>query len=270
MLGLLFLIPVLAAVVVIGLYRQTGKRDILKLDVVQFFYAFVIVPILFVWSKSFLFLILRTELTISLTPAEMFAIDTFYSTMFLFVYGFVVMHSLTKTFNLKMAQDPLYDLFHHSEYIHLWLSHLVIYLGMMTLLAIIGVANAIIPLPDGILLTKAWFYGIVMSGIVAGGATYLGAWLSNPHQVKTGRWTFMRSVKLMIGLLFMVLATISFAIDISFEVTHVLYWAVMAYFSTMAVLGMLTYRSVTARGWVERVSDWFKHAEWEFRAQLKK
>ena len=48
----------------LALYRKNGRREILKFDVVQFWYAFVLVPVLFVWFKSFLFFTLRDELNL--------------------------------------------------------------------------------------------------------------------------------------------------------------------------------------------------------------
>src|SRR3989344_3589542 len=61
---LIYLIPVLSVLSALALYHKSGKMEILKFDVVQFWYAFVLAPILFVWFKSFLFITLRDELNL--------------------------------------------------------------------------------------------------------------------------------------------------------------------------------------------------------------
>lgn len=97
----LFVIPLLTLVSGVLLYGQHGKKEFLKLDFVQFMYSFVIAPVMFVWLKSFLFFILRNELNFRLSISEIFIVDTIYSTLVMFIFAFVVIHSLTKSFNLK-------------------------------------------------------------------------------------------------------------------------------------------------------------------------
>ncbi|EKD43989.1 MAG: hypothetical protein ACD_72C00045G0003, partial [uncultured bacterium] len=52
---LLIIIPLLSLLASLGLYRYNGKKEILRFDLVQFFYAFILMPMIYIWFKSFLF-----------------------------------------------------------------------------------------------------------------------------------------------------------------------------------------------------------------------
>ncbi|MCA9370211.1 hypothetical protein KC686_03570, partial [Candidatus Woesebacteria bacterium] len=129
----LFAIPILSSLSGLLLYRFIGKKQLFKLDSIQFLYAFVLAPLLFVWAKTFFYTLVSTQnLGIALSSNDVFILDTVFSTFLLFIYAFVVMHSLTKTFNVRMKDDPLYNIFHHSEYFHLWLTHLAMFGGVLS------------------------------------------------------------------------------------------------------------------------------------------
>lgn len=263
MLTVLLLIPVLAIAISLWVYRLNGKREILKLDLVQFFYAFVISPVLFIWAKSLLYLLLRTELNLSLSQGQLFLIDTAFSTAFLYLFAFIVMHSLTKSFNLKVGRDPLHDLFRHSEYFHLWLTHLVMYLGGLGLLSVFAAINALVPLE--IEMSRFYFHLLNISGIPTGLFVFLGVWLSDPKQ---NRANFMRLMKLAFGIFFLFMVLIYYSIDPAFAPEHGFYWWMSVVFATTVTCSFFAYRSRRAKSWFENLSDWFKHHKWHTRVQL--
>lgn len=149
------------------IYRQMGKKELMKIDLVQFTYAFIISPMIIVWIKTVVFLNLTEASGIS-DPETKFIIDTVITILSLFVYAFLVIHSLTKTFALKKDKDPLFDIFEHAEYFHLWLSHLIVYSGVLFFAFALGVANSFFPLPllnRGIGLVVGIFLGVLLGFI---------------------------------------------------------------------------------------------------------
>ena len=129
--ALLLLVPLLTGIFGMLIYRfQDGKKQLFKLDLVQFIYLFVMSPALFVWLKTFLFYLLRNELDLSLTINDVFVIDTVYSIGGFYLFGAISMHTLTKTFWLRRHHDPEFDIYHLSEYFHLWWTHLAMTTGV--------------------------------------------------------------------------------------------------------------------------------------------
>src|SRR5690606_31295402 len=100
-----------------------------------------------------------------------FVIDTAISLLFFFLSSFVVIHSLTKSFNLKREQDPLYDLHELSEYFHLTLSHFVMFGGGLAVLLFVSLLNVIIPLP--IEPNRTFLYSILLMGSLVGFCIYI-------------------------------------------------------------------------------------------------
>ena len=250
----LFIIPVLAMVGALVLYRHNGKRELLSFDVVQFFYAFIISPLLFVWAKSFLFFLLTSELRLPLSTRQLFLIDSLFSVGFLYIFAFAVIHSLTKSFNLKKSRDPLIDLFEHSEYLHLWLSHLVIYIGGMVVITFLALTNIFFPID--VPVAKPVFYGINLAGVLAGAGAYAGVMLSDPEQDH-----FMLIMKTVAGLLSTVFIAVYFVLRPSFSAEYGLFWFSMMTFLTGSVLALFTERS----GRTQSLLDKFKHRRWEFK-----
>lgn len=263
MIVFLLLIPLLVIITSVGIYQLNGKKEILKLDLVQFFYAFVVAPLLFIWTKSVLFLILNTEVTVLLSAREIFLFDTIYSTFFLYVFAFIVMHTLTKSINLKVGRDPFHDIFKHSEYFHLWISHLVMFLGGALLFTILGLANSIIPM--SFILDQYFLYIFIFSGCLAGLMIFIGIWLSDPKQERA---SFMRIIKLFYGILLTVHILFYFIFNPSFRIQYSLYWASTTLFATYVVCSFFAYKSGKAKTIFEKISDQLKHSLWDTRVQL--
>lgn len=258
----LLLVPILTFGSALILYRFTGRRQFFKLDSIQFFYAFILAPVFFIWAKTLFFTLIRNELAIPLTQNEIFVLDTAFTTFLLYIFGFVVIHSLTKTFNLQTINDPLYDIFYHSEYFHLWITHLFMFGGLMTVLSVFAIANLFFPLNTGI--SQNTFYLISSSGILGGIIGFLGIWLSDPKQAKN----FMRVMKLLFGLFFIVHSIFYFVLDPKFEASYGVYWWSSIAFATMVVISFFAHKSSKAQRIIEYISDMFKHKEWNFRLEL--
>lgn len=263
MISLLYLIPVFAIVSAVVVYRLNGKREFLKLDLVQFFYAFILSPVLFVWLKTFLYFLLRVEANISLTTGQLFLVDTIYSTFFLYVFAFIVIHSLTKSFNLKQNRDPLYNLFEHSEFFHLWLTHLIMYLGGMVLLTILATINVWFPLE--LRLSENMFYILFISGFLSGFLTFMIVWLSDPKQEEAN---FMRLMKLSFGFFFLVHIVLYFVFSPPFSPALALYWWSLNAFTALVVCSLFAYRSERALTFFEKISEYLKHHRWGENIQL--
>jgi len=229
------------------------------MDIIQFFYAFVLAPVIFVWIKSMVFFILNKQ---GISASQIFLIDTIFSTLTLYVYGFVVIHSLTKTIHLFNQKDPLYDLFEHTEYFHLWLTHILMYIGLMILFTGLAVVNVFVPF--SVELTRLGFYGFVFTGFLTGLIAFMTVWLSNPHQARN----FMRLMKLAFGVFFLIHAVLYFIFIPSFGKEHMMYWWSSAVFMTLVLCSLFVYKSTKAHLFVEWASDYFKHTKWGLNIQL--
>lgn len=258
----LFIVPLLSIFSALILYRFTGRKELFKLDSIQFFYAFILYPLFFVWAKTLFFTLIRNELIIPLSENEIFILDTVFTVFLLYIFAFVVIHSLTKTFNLQTYRDPLYDIFHHSEYFHLWVTHLAMYGGVMAVLTIFSLANMYFPVPLDI--HKSIFYLICFLGVVCGVGGFVGVWLSDPKQAKS----FMRVMKLIMSGFFIVHVISYFIFNVSFSAAQSMYWFSTFVFATMVLLSLFTYRSTKANTFIEKISNGFKHKEWDFRLDL--
>lgn len=265
MTALLYLIPFFSVISALVVYRLNGKREFLKLDLVQFFYAFILSPVLFVWLKTFLYFLLRVEANVVLSQGQLFLFDTIYSTFFLYVFAFVVIHSLTKSFNLKQTHDPLYDIFEHSEFFHLWLTHLIMYLGGMVLLTLVAISNIWFPLD--LQLAEPLFYILFASGFVSGFLIFMIVWLSDPKQERAN---FMRLMKLSFGFFFLIHVVLYFVFNPPFSPALGLYWWSLNAFTALVVCSLFAYKSEKALTFFEKVSDILKHSKWGENIQLFK
>ncbi|MEX0895805.1 MAG: hypothetical protein WDZ94_02605 [Patescibacteria group bacterium] len=263
MISVLYLIPVLAIVTGVFLYRLNGKGEFLKIDLVQFFYAFFMAPVLFVWLKTFLFVILRTELDISLSSNQLYLVDTIYSVVYLYVFGFVVIHALTKSFSLRRSRDPLYDIFEHSEFFHLWLTHLIVFVGTLLLVSALAIFNIFYPID--LQMSQELFYLFSASGILTGILFFLMVWQSDPKQDGAN---FMRFMKLMFGLFFVVHIIFYFLFAPAFDSTYGVYWWSLGATTGLVTCSFFVYRFERVQTLFERVSSYFKHHKWEQRIQL--
>lgn len=261
--ALLLLIPVLTIVSGMLMYRLNGKREILQMDMVQFFYSFILAPVLFIWGKTFLYFLLKSEVERPVSSLQLFIFDTSFSVIFLYIFAFIVLHSLTKTFNLRTGKDPLYDIFLHSEYFHLWLTHLVMYVGGMIFLTVLATANLFFPL--AIEMNKLILYGVCALGVIGGAFTFLGVLLSDPKQ---SRANFMRFMKIMFGLFFLLHVLYFFVFSPAFIGSLALYWWTLFFFASVVVLSFFSYRSERANTWFDSLTTWFKHHKWEVRREV--
>jgi MFS family permease len=246
MLSFLAIVPLASILSALWIYRRTGRRDFLKFDAVQFIYAFILAPLLFVWLKSFLFYLLRQEIDIRLNSTEMFIIDTAFSVVSLYVYAFIVIHSLTKSFELKRYSDPLYDVFTHSEALHLWISHTAMYTGGMTIFTLLSMVNVLAPAQ--VETTQVFFYLMLILGFLAGTFGFAGIWLSN----FTDSPVFLKIMKIFVALYFSLHVGVYFILSPAFNASNIVYWMIfMAYFA-MAGCSFLFERSERASGWFDR------------------
>lgn len=255
----LLIIPLLTVISALSLYRFNGRRQFMKFDLVQFVYAFIISPLVYIWVKSFTFSLLQTEVRPGLSVGQLFVIDSILSLLFIYVYAFVVIHSLTKSFKMRSLIDPLYDLFHHSEYFHLWLSHIVMFSGGVVLILILSTLNAFVAWP--LYLPKAALLAAMGLGVIAGIGMYIGALLSNPLQKN-----FMRLMKLLFGAAFVIQVAVYFIVNPGWTADRWLYWLCFMAFTTTVVAGITWHRSSRATSLLEK----FKDLGWGFNIDLSK
>lgn len=251
------LIPLLALVSGLLLYRHDGKREILRFDVVQFVYSFVIAPVLFIWIKSFFYFVLSKEIQPPLSPNNLFVIDTVLSTMALIIYAFVVIHSLTTSFNRKMYKDPLHDLFEHTEYFHLWFSHLTMYIGALLLFTILGIGNIFLPL--GLELGKLQFYGLFLFSAVLGTIQFMMVWLS-----KLDGGNFLRIMKLSFAFFFMIHVGAYFLYSPAFTGRMSVFWVSFGASFTTVLHSLFAVRFEA----LSRFFDKFKRPNWNVRYEV--
>lgn len=262
----LFLVPVLAIGAGLYLYQHTGKKEFLKFDLVQFVYAFVLTPIVYIWLKSFLFVFLVRELNLSLTVTDLFLADTAYSVIFLFFYAFLVIHSLTKSFELKRSRDPLYDLFQHSEFFHMLTSHLAIYVGVVILISVLSTVNVFIPL--GFAANMLGFYACLVFGFIIGLCIYIGILLTDDDfEIKHPR--FEMFIELVYASFFIYHIALFFYFRPAFNMSEVVFW-----FMFMILFGFIFSSYVLERSEkflkVMRKFHYKKKAEFSFKHLGKK
>lgn len=263
MIAILLLVPVLATITALLMYQFNGKKEIIKLDIVQFLYSFVLAPILFVWSKTLLYVLLRSEPGLELTSPQLFVIDTLFSLLFIFIFAFIVMHSVTKSINLKVFHDPLHDIFKHSEYFHLWISHLVIFIGTGFIFTVLSVVNIFFPLD--LSFDRSVLFLLVTVGSFFGLIGFLSIWLSDPKQHSAH---FLRLIKLSAGLFFLIHSSAYFLLDVTFTAKYSLFWFNSSAFAALVISLFFVNRSERALTVTEKIAHWFKHRGWDTRVQL--
>lgn len=259
---LVFFLPAIGILVGLGMYRFQGRRNLLHFDIVQFYYTFVLAPIAFVWLKTNLHLFFRDS---QLSPTESFALDTLFSVGYLFFFAFVVMHGLTKTFNLK-NHDPLYDLFFDSEYIHLWLSHLLMFISSMTLVTALAVINLWFPLNWN--FSAVVFSSIIASAFLFGFLLYVFVVTGDPKQGKNHRLT--RVFKLGMGIGFSTLVFFYLLNPPTFDGRYGLFWFVFSASISSTTLAFLSYRSRRVHRGLDRVLLKFVYQGWGNNINLQR
>lgn len=245
MFWILILIPAATLLTTFLLYKQVGKRDFLKLDIVQFLYAFVFSPLVFVWLKSFLLYMAKNELDLRLSQNQLFLLDTGFSLIFLYFYAFVVIHSLTKTYEVKLQRDPLFDILAHAEEFHLWISHTSMYFLSGLLLTLLGLTNLWVPL--SLELSPLSMYGVMTLGLAMGWIGFSAIWLSNFTAGK-----FLRIIKLFFGIDLTALILGYFWFSPTFSGTFALYWFMLMIFSGVIMASQVVKRSAKSRQFIGR------------------
>ncbi|NCN51188.1 MAG: hypothetical protein GW762_05585 [Candidatus Pacebacteria bacterium] len=256
---LLFSIPIITTLVGFGIYRfQDGKqRELFKLDLVQFMYLFVLTPTLYVWLKSFLFFFLRNELTVTLSLTDIFVIDTVFSVVAFFTFAALAIHSLTKTFWLKRHHDPDFDLFHLSEYFHLYWTHVVIWTGGVALVSLVSFINVFIPIQ--VVHQSLQFYSVLGIAAITGLFTFMGIWGSDP-----GQGNFMRIMKLELMLAFVGHVLMYFLFDPNFKMPFGAFWFSLFCFLFASVASFFFDKSSR----VEKMRGLWLHVGWGENIQL--
>lgn len=205
-------------------WRFSGRKELMKMDFVQFLYAFVLTPAIFIWIKTALFFNLRHELGVSVN--DTFWIDTTLTIIALYTYSFVVIHSLTKSFQIKKSKDPLFDLFEHSEYFHLWLSHLIVYSGALLVMFFLGELNLFLPI--SIISSKSALYLGVAIGVLCGIMFYWGVWVNKIEKQKS----FDRIMKFQVYIYTFILLTSYLIADPKFKPPYTAFWCSIFFFVT--------------------------------------
>lgn len=236
MLPVLIIVPLAAILIAFLLYRHVGKREFMRLDIVQFLYAFVIIPITFVWMKAFILYFARNELGTPITENQLFIVDSAFSVIYLYLASFVAIHSLTKTFELKAQRDPLYDILEHAEKFHLWISHTFMYYLLMLLFVMLAIMNIFFPL--AVSVSKNLFYIFLFLGYLIGILGYAAVALSNFTEK-----AFMRLMKLGFGLGFVCLVVAYFLFDPKFSPSYIMYWFILLAFSSVMASSFFIERS---------------------------
>jgi uncharacterized membrane protein YiaA len=246
---ILFLVPTLAVLSSLYLYQHTGKKEFLKLDLVQFVYAFILSPIIYVWLKSFLFVFLVGELNLHLSDADVFIADTAYTIIFLYFFAFLVIHSLTKSFELKRSRDPFYDIFQHSEFFHLLTSHAVIYIGAMILLSALSILNVFIPL--SVSASMPIFYAVLMVGFIFGLVADISLLLNDgPFEERYPK--FEMFIELLYAFVFILNVGFYFYFRPPFNMSHVMYWFVLIGLSGFVLSSIFLERSEKVVGFIKK------------------
>jgi hypothetical protein len=208
-------------------WRFSGRKELMKMDLVQFLYAFVIAPAIFIWVKTALFFNLRHELGVSINDA--FWIDTALTMLALYIYSFVVIHSLTKSFQIKRTKDPLFDLFERSEYFHLWLSHLVVYSGALLTMLFLGMLNLFFPIT--LISSRPALYLGILIGILIGGIVY---WAILVYRVEKQK-SFDRIMKFQVYIYTFVILVAYLIADPKFRPSYTVFWSSVFFFVTTAI-----------------------------------
>ena len=243
------------------IYKYNGKREILNIDFVQFLYGFVLSPIAFIFGKSFLFYMLKNELNFSLSINQIFVIDSIFSIFAFYFFCAVAIHSITKSFWLKRSQDPLYDIFHLSEYFHLWLTHLIMFGGGLILISIFSTVNLFFPIP--LILDKKYLYATLLVGILLGISWFFGVWNSDPKQE---RKKFKQLMKLEFAAVFVYHVFLYFLFDPKFSFEYAGFWFVLAAVTALVLSAMLFRRSKKAQSFQKKLL----HHDWGNNIQIFK
>lgn len=225
----------------IFLYRFDGRRTVFNIDFVQFVYAFLILPLMFVAMKVFLYQTL-SELAI-LTQRQLFAVDTLLSVLFLYLAAAKAVHAVTKSFSLKVKSTPGFDLFQLSEYLHMWWSHILMYVLALCIFTLFSLSNLVFPLVESD-LTRQGFLGSLLFGSIAGLFLYTIIW-----NTKLSRGNFLNFMKFVFGIFFALHAVAYVRMRPGFSSEFLVFWMMFSLFLTTVLCSFLLERSRKAQKW---------------------
>lgn len=229
---ILFVIPIFIIFSAIVMYHFTGKKEIFKMDIVQFVYTFILGPITLIWLKSFVYFLLKNELGASFSIGQYIIIDTFIAIVFLYLFTFIVIHSLTKSFNLNQQKDPWSDINEIMEYFHMDFSHIGIYLGASVLGLVLGIINIIIPFTFFPASEKTIFYLLIFVALISGAFNVVAIYSYNSDSQR-----FIKILKLLFAGELLINIVIYFLVNPTFSFIYGLYWFIFAIqFSTVSIL----------------------------------
>ena len=250
---------VITCVVSMMMYRFHGKKQLFHLDIIQFYYLFIAGPLLFIWGKTFLFFILKQELGQIISLNEFFLIDTLFSLMAFLLFAPFAIHTITKQFSLRKNEDPEFDIFHLSEYFHLWWSHVVIYLGTMVVVTFLSITNILVPII--FTLSKSMFLIFILLSVILGVISYVMIWNSDPKQE---RRNFMKLMKLFYGFFFTIHAGLYFFFTPKFGIEYGAFWFGLSILLTGVICSMTFQRSKKAH----RLKHWLVRPNHQENVQL--
>ncbi|MEO8581951.1 MAG: hypothetical protein ABI425_05260 [Patescibacteria group bacterium] len=251
------LVPLLA----LSIYQHNGKRQIFQLDFVQFMYLFVFMPVLFIWAKAFLFYLLNTEVSNSLSSRDIFTIDTTFSIVALYLFSATAIHTLTKTFWLRKQDDPDFDIFHLSEYFHLWWSHIFMDVGGMIAFCFLSTINAFIAF--NLVESQFKLLFTMALGIVLGIFVFFMIWSQDPKQE---RKRFLRLMKVCLIIVSVYHVFLYLLIEPQFSMNYFLFWFIFSVVVSATISSFSFVYSKKAR----RLHERMLHQGWGDNIQIFK
>jgi hypothetical protein len=121
--------------------------------------------------------------------------------------------------------------------------------GVIALSTALSLVNVFIPLP--IEAGKSTLFILLGGGVVLGVALFVGVWLSNPLQ-----GNFMRLMKLLFGVAFLIHVISYYLFDPNFSVINGFFWLNFMLFATTVFCSLLLQRSSRANTVVNRLKDY--------------
>ncbi len=232
MLFVLFILFFFISLFSFYLYPKSGKNEFLKMDSVQFIFAFIVAPLTYIWLKSFLFYIIQQEYKINLTITQVFFIDTIFSLVAIYVISFNVIHSLTKSFNLKRKKDPLYDLFEDSEFMHGFLSHSAIYIGLFVLITFLSIVNLFYPL-------SGYDSKIELIPIIIGSSILAYHVFESVKNTDIGTTSYFKFNKIMYAAFFILFIGLYYHFKPRLNLSYFFYWIGFSSFFSLVILSFV-------------------------------
>jgi len=232
------------------LYRFDGRKSLFNIDFVQFLYSFLILPLIFVSMKVFLYQTL-SEMAV-LSARQLFAVDTLLSVLFLYFSAAMAIHTITKSFSLHQKTKPSFDIWHVSEYLHMWWSHVVMYVLALCIFTVFSITNLIFPLTETELARQS-FYASLFLGSFIGVFLYTIIW-----NTKLGTGNFLAFMKIIFAFFFTVHASAYIRFRPDFSAEYLVFWMMFTMFFTTVLFSFFLEKSRHVQKW----RTWFQPGHW--------